>query len=100
MASGDKTPAKRCESYEEFYATDEPAYWKVHGVGGNDYWNVRLPTGETASALIHPTDGWREIEHSDGTITLDPSIWFNQGGRNPAVQEWHGWLRQGVFVEA
>lgn len=54
-------------------------------------WNLCLPNGMhgTISEEIHQV-----VEHSDGTITVSPSILLTSGDPN---YSWHGYLEHGVW---
>lgn len=52
-------------------------------------WFVMAPSGESGS-VSPPT--WTITENHDGTITVDPSIFFNRE-RNG----WHGFLENGKW---
>lgn len=53
-------------------------------------WFLRLPNGLLATV----NDKWSVVEHSDGAITVNPSIrtWTEDS-------EWHGFLEHGVWRE-
>lgn len=52
-------------------------------------WDVRPPGMHTGGIPHHDV-----TEHSDGTITVSPSILLNDG-----QQKWHGYLEHGVWRE-
>ncbi len=54
---------------------------------------VVCPNGNGPARL----EGWDVTEHDDGTVTVAPSILAHKGGVH---EEWHGWLRLGVWSEA
>lgn len=59
-------------------------YWK-HESG---VWYCLTPTG-----LLGTLRGHEVTEHDDGTITVRPSIFVNQG----KPDQWHGYLERGVW---
>ena len=65
-------------------------YWKNSSDGT---WFVSAPNGGgfdgDAGTVGPPT--WTVTEHEDGTITVQPSIWFNK------PHGWHGFLERGVW---
>lgn len=60
-----------------------------YGQDAEGNWYARPPGNHMGSLEQHEV-----TEHEDGTITVSPSILINDG-RN----EWHGYLRRGVFEE-
>jgi Family of unknown function (DUF6527) len=50
-------------------------------------WEICSPDGELGA--IGPS--WTITEHEDGTITVHPSIWFNNS------TGWHGFLERGFW---
>lgn len=61
---------------------------QVHGFQDQLYWQVIAPDG--SSCKLSP-DVHTVIEHSDGTISVTPSI---------VTKTWHGWLKQGIWTLA
>lgn len=53
-------------------------------------WRATTPNGMHADLQAHEV-----VEHDDGTITVSPSIltWQEHG------EQWHGYLRRGVWSE-
>ncbi len=51
--------------------------------------------GVTPNGLMANLGGHQITEHEDGTITVSPSIFVNQG-QEP---NWHGFLERGVWRE-
>jgi hypothetical protein len=60
-------------------------YWKDTSTGA---WMVRCPVGELGNLGNHAV-----IEHTDGTITVSPSI------RIVGEKTWHGYLNHGTWHE-
>jgi Family of unknown function (DUF6527) len=69
-----------------FEGNDHPAYVRAAEIFKR--WQVTSPDGTQASLNpeVHTVE-----EHEDGTITVTPSIWFNQ------PHGWHGWLTRGIW---
>lgn len=60
----------------------------------NGYWYARPPGASTCSLAKHHV-----TEHEDGTITVSPSILVRTSNANgEAVEQFHGWLRRGVWA--
>ena len=59
-----------------------------YGKDGRGVWVCR-PPGSHAGGLPNHTI----TEHEDGTITVSPSILFNE----PGAPGWHGYLERGVW---
>lgn len=59
---------------------------QVHGFQEQLHWQVTAPDGSSCrlSPEVHEV-----IEHSDGTITVYPSI---------VTKTWHGWLKRGNWT--
>jgi hypothetical protein len=59
---------------------------QVHGFLEQLHWQVTAPDGSSCrlSPEIHTV-----TEHSDGTISVHPSI---------VTRTWHGWLKRGVWT--
>lgn len=55
-----------------------------------------IPTGDVVSI---PGDRW-VITGPDDRPTVSPSIWHNKGRACPDAGEWHGFVRDGVMVDA
>jgi hypothetical protein len=80
----------------------EPGVYWLHE-DGRDFW-AKLPHGRICHLPVDPdqtfqdTQGpvWRVIEEPDGSLTIQPSIWMNQG-RGGSRGEWHGFLERGVW---
>lgn len=81
------TIAKRIKSFSEL---DESvmSYWKV----ADGSWLLWLPGCGLAGLAGHKVE-----EHSDGTITVNPSI-KTTGGETNVTR--HGWLTRGVWKDA
>jgi hypothetical protein len=65
-------------------------YMKVKGMHigqpeGQEIWYIRDPAGKIGTIRSHTV-----IEHEDGSITVQPSIWDAPDG-------WHGWLERGLW---
>ena len=61
-------------------------------------WYVR-PPGAPFALSLHP-EGHKVVEHSDGTITVSPSIlWRPSPGATsgPGAYTWHGYLVAGEW---
>jgi hypothetical protein len=54
----------------------------------NGEWHVIAPSG--MSGTVNSTI-WKLKEEPDGTLTVDPSIWFSK------PQGWHGYLEKGIW---
>lgn len=66
-----------------FYSPGDYGRWQ-----GN--WYARTPNGHIANLRLHDV-----VEHSDGTITVSPSIRVTaQDGA------WHGYIEKGIWREA
>jgi len=59
-----------------------------YGKNANGDWFGMTPNGHLANLSAH-----KITEHSDGTITVSPSIMLKQG----KIEVWHGFLREGVW---
>lgn len=58
------------------------------------WWFVRPPGSHLGSLREHDV-----TEHDDGTITVSPSILqITTDERGQPVEEFHGWLRHGVWT--
>lgn len=56
-------------------------------------WELRPP----GAPVFVPLDPRHEvIEHSDGSISVTPSVLWRSTG--PGTYEWHGYLRAGVYT--
>lgn len=89
----------------ESFRFDEPppAEGGWHRHEGTGEWWVCPPGRHWARIPNHQV-----VEHDDDTITVSPSIFYNQGaderwgGDQPmpeAARPWHGYLERGVFRE-
>jgi hypothetical protein len=67
------------------YGHHERTLEQVHNCADQLYWNVCAPDG--SSCKLDPSVHVVE-EHSDGTISVTPSI---------VTKNWHGWLKHGVW---
>lgn len=98
----DEVRGRRAESYEDFFGSDEPMWWKLSNEGTDaPTWLIRHPGpchgGETrghgALSQAHHVE-----EHEDGSITVMPqpensnSILCSCG--------WHGFIDHGVWKKA
>lgn len=63
-----------------------------YGKGSNGIWYCCPPDTD----LIGNLAGHHVVEHENGTITVTPSILINARHKG---QEWHGYLRNGVWEE-
>jgi hypothetical protein len=61
---------------------------QVHGFEHHLWWQVHAPDGSCCS--LNP-DIHTVTEHSDGTISVHPSI---------ITSTWHGWLKRGIWKKA
>ena len=61
------------------------------------YWAVRTPNGHHGNLEKHTV-----TENADGTITVNPSISVktSMDGGKTWIEEYHGWLKGGVWTEA
>lgn len=92
MSAGDRTPGKRVESpfaADGGLIADWPKpgdfyFYPQHG------WCGVTPNGHQCGLVKHDV-----VEHDDGTITVSPSIFVNEGRPNA----WHGYLEAGVWKE-
>jgi hypothetical protein len=57
-----------------------------------DRWYASTPNGEVANLSAHDVH-----EHSDGSITVQPSILVSTSRHGQRVELWHGWLTRGVW---
>ncbi len=100
VAHGDRAMTTTYEGVaytaDAFHRGERPGWAKVpedspsYRVGYR--WMIRTTMGTrvTDGAIGSLKEGGHEvIEHSDGTITVSPSLVMPSG--------WHGWLRRGVF---
>lgn len=62
------------------------SYWCLNG-----NWYAVTPNGHHGNLSNHEV-----TEHSDGTITVSPSILVHDGDK----ELWHGFLRKGIWSEA
>lgn len=53
-----------------------------------NHWYARTPNGLLANLSNHTVQ-----EHEDGTVTVSPSIFVNQG----KPESWHGFLERGIW---
>lgn len=80
----------------------EPGVYWLHE-GGRNFW-AKLPHGYISHLRVdpdrtfHDDQGpvWHVIVEADGSVTIQPSIWMNQG-EGPNRGEWHGFLEHGVW---
>lgn len=63
----------------------------LHPLSG---WQVRPPTCHAGGIPQHEV-----IEHSDGTITVSPSIVLHDFDAEGNPKTWHGFLERGVWRE-
>lgn len=68
--------------------TDLKPYGKV-------YWNCKTPNGHYGCLVEH-----KVIEHTDGTITVSPSILVSVPRKGEkSLELWHGYLKKGIWRE-
>lgn len=61
-------------------------YAKIEGIG----WYCMTPTGEAGNLARHTVE-----EHTDGTITVTPSILISRDGQ----ELWHGFPQKGIWKQ-
>lgn len=81
---------KRHDMAEDEYSLEQGEYGKGHE-DGIWYFHVPAPGFGTGGLNKHTV-----VEHTDGTITVSPSILCYGHDDN----QWHGWLEQGVWRQA
>jgi hypothetical protein len=59
------------------------------------HWFARAPSCEFHGDLSNHTI----TEHSDGTITVSPSILYTEHQGQATEKKWHGYLENGVWRE-
>lgn len=89
------------EEDADFPLGEPGAYHLKRGLAGVNLL-ARLPNGAFVRISVKATgpdaDGaWGYEEHEDGTITINPSIWYRPGEGDT---EWHGFLQRGIWREA
>ena len=97
---------RRIENPENITSSPvEPGdYWKDK----DGHWQVAAPVPRDDDGFLLTADvsTWSVTEHEDGTITVNPSIFWGRGGypNSPpewaAKHTWHGWLEHGEWREA
>jgi len=88
---------------------EQPGDYGALDVGdGGKWWYACLPNWGEGNPMAHHgvgiggTPGGHTVtEHEDGTITVSPSILWNQA-HMPSYPEtwWHGFLERGIWREA
>jgi hypothetical protein len=80
------------ESWQPNKGPQPGDYWKDSG----GYFGGVTPNGHFCNLAAHAI-----IEHDDATITVTPSILVSGNvGVSPVRTMWHGWLKNGEWIEA
>jgi hypothetical protein len=87
MSAGEVTQGKRRPDDTEPHELERGEYSLT--AGGNAVW---LMSPEGKAGHVH-TPVWLIVEEADGTITVNPSIWWD------SPTGWHGYLERGVWRE-
>lgn len=92
MAAGETTPGRRRPDGTQPHEMEAGDY-ALHGSEGSAIVWLCSPAGDPG----HVTNNrWTITVEEDGTVTVDPSIWWNSTETPPG---WHGYLVRGEWRE-
>lgn len=91
MSAGDRTQGTRGADGDWTPGRKPGEYWR----NGERWLAMTPPANHTPDGHYVDVTTWTVTEHEDGSITVSPSIFVNQGRPNA----WHGFLERGVWRE-